>query len=431
MKLITSLMAAAVLGSDQALSSGMPNLILQESSATRDRDVDDIQDSRVVVKLRKLAPKPVAGMLPAISEGAFFYVASALAGQGEQQQFDVQFDISAGNVMLPSNSCKDTACLQKKHYRPRASARHINVNGSPVKARDEKRDGVALDFTVVDIGDGTVEGELIQDSFCIGAQKGKPACVDLGIVSATFMDEIPFAALPFDGMVGLGLASLTVGNPMFSFPHQLAAANPGMLPQFSLSYRGSSGELSFGGLGPSAAASVWRPVYLPEEGYWQVRIEAVRVGNRVLHACAGAMGCRGILDTSSSRLGVPAATLPSLMEALAVLPTGEGCTGPELHLDLEGGYSLTLQAEHYAGENCGAAQLAALKMEPVEKFDGAFVLGAPVLGRYDTVYDWEHLRIGFSPSSPKAVRMGPPVLGMTDPGRTSDAPLRPEEVVQI
>jgi len=299
---------------------------------------------------------------------------------------------------------------------------HINQDGSLVQSSHAKRDGVALDFTMVDIGEGTVEGELLRDSVCLGQ---KVTCVELGIVAATFMDEIPFGALPFDGMVGLGLDSLAVANQLFSFPQQLATVMPGMLPQFSLSFRGAFGELTFGGPGPAFSGEpVWKPVYQPEEGYWQVRIMAVRVGNDTVHTCSGDMGCRGIIDTSASQLGVPAETLPGLVSAMSVSRDGQSCRGQAIHFDLGDGHVLTLQAEDYAGESCNAPRLVALNMAPAEKFAAAFVLGTSLLGRYDTIFDWKSLQIGFSQNQMNS-QMNLPAQGVVTDGSLQ------QEVIQL
>ena len=42
-----------------------------------------------------------------------------------------------------------------------------------------------------------------------------------------------------------------------------------------------------------------------QDGFWEVAIQSVRLGNLTVHACAAPHGCRGIIDTGASRLGAP------------------------------------------------------------------------------------------------------------------------------
>merc|ERR1719421_2424876 len=104
------------------------------------------------------------------------------------------------------------------------------------------------------------------------------------------MTKVPFAAL--DGIVGLGLNGLAM-SPLFNFARHLVGASGGaLLPQFSLNLGPLAGELQIGGHDTAhlAAPLQWFPVVRPEDGYWQVEILDVRVGDRTLHACQG--GCR-------------------------------------------------------------------------------------------------------------------------------------------
>jgi len=302
------------------------------------------------------------------------------------------------------------SCADRRLYSPKlsASAVRINTDGTAVRSGDRTMDGITIEFSQIDVGDGNATGSMVRDRVCFG---GTQACVDLGLVAASHLQDMPFHALPYDGMVGLGLDSLSAASPLFSLIRSVSPGLEGMLPQFSITLRGSAGRLTLGGQDPAwppAKPLKWFPVARPADGYWQVQVLAVHVGNRTLEACTG--GCRGIIDSGAVGLGVPALLVPKLAMALAAAPAaGGGCQGPDLHFELLGGQRLTMHAQDYAGPSCSRPRLLPLDLDPVDLFAGAFVFGESMLRRYDTVYDWGLMRIGFSPSAMQAVRIGPPV----------------------
>jgi len=371
--------------------------------------------ARVVVKLQRVDAR-VTGGLGGLLPDAGFYVGRIAVGKPEPQVFTVLFDTASGHVVLPSAKCQNATCLERRRYAPESSlsALAIRTDGQLVQPNDKVKELLSIDFTQIDLGDGGVEGGAVRDVVCLGGMADGDGCAELGLVAADRMADVPFRAVPYDGMVGLGLDGLMFASPLFSVLRSLAAGSAGMLPQFTLALRGPVGELSFGAPGPEASRALpprWFPVTRPEDGYWQVPISAVHVDNRTVEACP--TGCRGIVDTGASRLGVPAGLAPKLAAALGASPAaGGGCQGPDLHLDL-GGMMLTLKAQDYAGPGCGEARLAPLSLDlPGENFfSGAFVLGESVLRRYDATFDWAGLRVGFSPAVPRAVRLGPPVPG--------------------
>lgn len=356
---------------------------------------------RVVVKLRRVAASDRAG---------FFVGDISVGGGRDTQELSVLFDTAAGNIVLPSGSCKSSGCQGKRRYFPdlSSSSQAINQDGREVLITDKSRDVTEIEFSQIDLGDGKVSGGLVRDTVCLGPRGDSQSCVELGIVVADDMTDPPFQAMPHDGMVGLGLDSLTVASPLFMFLRQLADKTKGLEPMFAISLRGQVGELTFGGPGASfsrASPIEWFPVHRPTDGHWQVQILSVRVGNHTIDACAS--GCRGIVDTGASQLGVPAPLAPSLGLALHATPdAGNGCSGPDLSLDLIGGFALTLRARDYAVASCSEPGIVPLELG--EGFEGAFVLGESVLQRYDTIYDWSSKRMGFSLVTPRAVRLGPP-----------------------
>ena len=69
------------------------------------------------------------------------------------------------------------------------------------------REGVSVDFTQTDLGEGRAEAVVVRDDVCIEGDKGN-TCLNIELVASIKMADVPFRAMPNDGILGLGLASL-------------------------------------------------------------------------------------------------------------------------------------------------------------------------------------------------------------------------------
>jgi hypothetical protein len=260
------------------------------------------------------------------------------------------------------------------------------------------REGVSVDFTQADLGEGEAKSVVVRDNVCMEGDKGD-ACVDIEMVTTIDMADIPFRAMPNDGILGLGLRSLAAGHAL-SFISLLMEGSKNVLPQFGISFGPQGGEAYFGGQNPSLTTPItWLPVDHPEGGYWQVEIKSVRVGGKTIDACT--RGCHGVVDSGTSHLGVQSYRIHNLRPELVteLLPVG-GCTGPPLEFDL-GAIVLTLEAPDYSDESCKPA-LGPLNLEE-PAFVGVYAFGESVLRRYYAAFDWENQKVGFAPSFPATV----------------------------
>lgn len=324
-----------------------------------------------------------------------FYVGMLTVGQ-PAQKFRVAFDTASGQLVLPTARCGSMACREHRRYSPRlsATAADINADGTPVRLLDASavRDAISIGISSMDLGDGEITGDLVREVVCLGStgSVGGQTCAELGVVAATDMTDVPFRGLPHDGVVGLGLQSLSIGPIFSALTHLRGGPSPA---NFGFYLGSQMGELAIGSpnLQRLAGPLLWSPVVRPEEGYWQVKLMTVRMGNRTLQACDDGK-CRGIVDTCASRIGVPTALLPEVEEALSAQGFGSragGCSGPELALELEGGVMLTLRPEDYRERGpdgrCGQPLLSPLDLP--EGFAGAFILGEPLLRRYYAAFD--------------------------------------------
>mmetsp|Transcript_106615 Transcript_106615/g.344013 ORF Transcript_106615/g.344013 Transcript_106615/m.344013 type:complete len:429 (+) Transcript_106615:83-1369(+) len=376
----------------------------------------------VVVRLRRVEARRVPGR--PVHSGEAFYVGNVSVGQ-PPQQLEVLFDTASGHLLLPHRACKSRACREHRRYSPWESSTAVDVNpdggavqkGARLARGPVMRTVVTVGFTQADLGDGNARGVLVRDDVCLGSATGRgQACASLAVLAALNMDDEPFSAMPHDGILGLALEGLAAGA-LSSFYERLMDHSHQLLPQFGLSLGAEGGEICFGGHDRSrlAAPLRWFAVERPGEGFWQVRIHAVRVGNATVDACQA--GCRGIIDTGSSSLGTQADRVQRLLPRLRSAPApGGGCQGPDLELDL-GGFSLALTAGDYSDAAC-EPELGTLGLEKPE-FTGVYALGTSVLRHYYTVFDWAAARVGFAPAAGAApagalgvARQAPPAREM-------------------
>lgn len=349
--------------------------------------------------LKKVRPRDVSGKPRHSRDG--FYIGVISVGL-PPQRMRVMFDTASGHVLLAHRACKSRACVEHHRYSPWESSTAVDVNpgGDAVQAGVRLAKGpvnrsvVTVEFTQADLGQGQAQGVLVRDDVCLLPDSvSSQACASMAVLAATKEDDEPFRAMPHDGIVGLALEGLAAGQ-LSSFYERLMDSTHRLLPQFGLSLGPDGGKIIFGGHAEADLAGPieWFPVLRPEEGFWQVRIEAIRVGNTTVDSCQS--GCHGIIDTGSSSLGVPKRRLSKLLSSLSSTRSASGeCEGPVLQLDL-GGSFLELKAEDYSGRSC-EPEFGALDMDEPQ-FSGVYALGTTVLHRYYTAFDWAGGNVGFA-----------------------------------
>jgi hypothetical protein len=403
------------------------------------------------------------------------YYGQISVGAPVAQEFEVVFDTGSGHLVLPSIMCRTNSCRNHRRYRRRASmlAQDIDVDGTPVDPT-QARDQITVSF-----GTGEVTGIFVQDQVCLGPPQTAPAtpsvmigsgasssllqvnrakaalvsppsedeqelsvseqdsrrhgCVDLRLISATEMTEDPFSSFQFDGVLGLGLPSLSQ-TPEFNFVEAAAPAGawtsfvPGSERMFAVFLAKSNeeqSEITFGG---------WRDEHIkdgsqlsfceardPQDGYWQVDVFGIKANGKQLDFCTH--GCRAIVDTGTSLLGVPSLLGPQLVDLLRHRASGPGgtCTGagPRLEIDL-GNFTVFLDPADYArpefvdrvgssegseanerilGENEFSDSCVPMVMHidlPEPLHPRTLILGEPVLQRFYTLFDASSHRVGFA-----------------------------------
>lgn len=355
------------------------------------------------------------------------YFGTVYVGMEISSPFTVMFDTGSGHVFLPSETCDTEACTKRRRYASHPdSIMDIDEDGGNTTSNETKhRTEAELLY-----GTGSVSGEFVKDRICLGndhANAGQDAshsamgvwkgCTRLGLLSASAMTNEPFEQFHFDGVIGLGLDGLTLRKD-FSFFDRLSKEGDLPEPCFSifLARGGNSfSEISFGGHNQDHADSnfSWAPVASPEQGYWQVALNGVLVGDKVLDICADG-NCRAVLDSGTSLLGIPKEAISNLHRMLArpVEDNAQDCKtvpGPPIVFDF-GKFQLQLGAEDYsrpapmtvtsrASNTTFAVCRASLLPVPANvdtQGNRLFILGEPFLQRHYTKYDWHKREIGFA-----------------------------------
>lgn len=293
------------------------------------------------------------------------------------QEFRVVFDTGSGNIVLPAAECKTEACLVEGRRRfnmsSSSTALAVNSDGSEVP------EGEVCDQVTIGFGTGEITGEFTRDRVCFGAAPseaaapaaatdadatavvpaGAPAsggelCVEMSVVLAVEMSTQPFKTFRFDGILGLGLDGLAMNKQFSAFEMIMGKGVPNSHFGVFLAegeFEGEESQIAFGGVDDKRLLEPlhWAPVSMPELGYWQVPIKAVRVGGKLLDVCKDGT-CRGVVDTGTSHLGIPA-PYDKEMSELLVREAGDSLDcrlieAPEIEIELED-YTLTLHPHNY------------------------------------------------------------------------------------
>mmetsp|Transcript_24484 Transcript_24484/g.64601 ORF Transcript_24484/g.64601 Transcript_24484/m.64601 type:complete len:412 (-) Transcript_24484:169-1404(-) len=319
------------------------------------------------------------------------------------QEFSVVFDTGSGNLIIPGQDCKTTACTSHEQFNFHSSstARRVNCDGSQL-VRGQDSDEITITF-----GTGQVTGHCVTDQLCVGS-----ACVERAFISSTKESSFPFASFPFDGVLGLALTRMAQ-SPSFSFMEGLGSVSALAKPVFSVFLSDSdaeASEITFGGIKNEHMASelFWVPV-TGSTGYWEVQIEDITLNGVAQKLC---QDCRVAVDTGTSQLAGPTHLIKQMNTLLDVK---NDCSNyhalPELGF-IVGGRVLTLAPHDYvdkAGSSCSTS-LMSLDVPPPK--GPLFVFGIPFLQRYYSVYDHENSRVGFAVA--KHAGEEPPALVTVD-----------------
>lgn len=331
--------------------------------------------------------------------------------------FKMVFDTGSGHLILPSTYCHSSTCRVHQRYRRLATTTAVDIDGDGRQvASDAPRDQITIAF-----GTGEVRGVFVEDTVClVGKRVGTQAsdeCLRMRMIAATEMSEEPFKAFDFDGVLGLGLASLSHAKE-FSFVQSVGSALMGGEQTFAFylsePIEGPS-EITFGGWDPGRLAGPlsWVQVAESELGHWMLRIESIRVGGVPIDFCQ--KDCKAVVDTGTPLLAVPSAAFTELFDLLQGTSRDNDCNNmAEIHIDF-GSITLKLGPKDY-GVRPGSTtdengmlttrqcKPMMMSMRPLPQLGAkVLILGEPIMRKYYTVFDASARRVGFGLASRPAV----------------------------
>jgi hypothetical protein len=314
------------------------------------------------------------------------------------QSFEVAIDTGSSNLLLTSADCSSLGCLSHKSYSPKVSetARPLSLT-----------QGKDTEPVLLDISTGEAEGDLVEDTVCLGEEGD--ACATTGLVQMTRMTEKPFGAMPFDGILGVGMPAGSL-DKNFNFIGNLADKGALKRDRFSVWIANDNdkenSEIIFGEVAEDRLGSelLWMPVSKLDTGMWQTTLDDFTLDDTKIGMC-GKDTCQVAFDTGTNAIAGPEHIISTILAALNVK---QDCTNyealPQLGFVFQG-QVFHLDRRDYVKRVMTDSNVQCyhqfLPMELSGKKKDLILLGEPFMKKFYTVFDRESLNIGLALSKHK------------------------------
>ncbi|RXN38148.1 cathepsin E-like protein [Labeo rohita] len=224
-----------------------------------------------------------------------------------EQNFTVVFDTGSTDLWVPSSYCVSQACAMHNKFKAFESSTY---------AHDGRVFGIHY-------GSGHLLGVMAREELKVGSVTVQNQVFG----EAVYEPGFAFVLAQFDGVLGLGFPQLAeeLGSPVFD-----SMIAQGVLdePIFSFYLRingsGFGGELLFGGMDETRFVSPINWIPVTQKGYWQIRLDAVKVQGALSFCYRSTKGCQAIVDTGTSLIGGPARDVLLLQQFIGATPTAVG-----------------------------------------------------------------------------------------------------------
>lgn len=205
------------------------------------------------------------------------------------QYFDVIFDTGSSNTWVPTTNC--TSCGSHPRY-------------DQTRSSSYRPDGRIFR---IEYGSGPVAGWFDEDVIDLGGLKTRHTFAQIDDASGL---GLAYLLGKFDGLVGMGFPSISVGGvpPVFN---TLMAEKKVDQPVFGfyLDHVGQNGELFIGGVNPAHFRGNLTYIPLTAQTYWQVHMTGLKVNGASVTTAT-----KAIFDTGTSLIAGPTADVKRIAD---------------------------------------------------------------------------------------------------------------------
>ncbi|KAI4904627.1 hypothetical protein NFI96_014609, partial [Prochilodus magdalenae] len=308
-----------------------------------------------------------------------------------EQNFTVVFDTGSADLWVPSSYCVSPACASHHKFKAFESSTYVH-------------DGRVFG---IHYGSGHLLGVMAKDLLRVGSLTVENQ--EFG--ESVYEPSMSFVMTKFDGVLGLSYPSLAeeLGPPVFD---NLINQNKVEKPIFSFYLNnkgpGKEGELLLGGVDEDLFVRPinWSPV--TAKGYWQIKMEAVKVQGTTAFCSGDSYSCQAIVDTGTSLIAGPTMDILILQQLIGATPTPFGeflvdCSRisslPVVSFVLNG-VEYSLPGEAYVRKDVVGDKVVCLSgfqaVDIATRFGRLWILGDVFLSQVYTIFDRGQDRVGFA-----------------------------------
>lgn len=222
------------------------------------------------------------------------------------QNFKVVPDTGSSNLWVPSQKCSFTQVPCDLH------SKYNSAKSSTYKANGTK--------FAIQYGSGSLSGFTSSDTVTVSGAGGIIQVTDQTFAEATKEPGIAFIAAKFDGIMGLGYKEISVNGivpPFYNMVSQGKVASSEFaffLDRDSSKTDGS--VLTFGGVDSTKYTGDFTTLDVTRQGYWQFKMDDVKIGDKSIGGCDATAGCKAIADSGTSLLAAPTAIAKAINEQI-------------------------------------------------------------------------------------------------------------------
>ncbi|SBS87734.1 plasmepsin, putative [Plasmodium ovale] len=306
-------------------------------------------------------------------------------GEGEvgdnHQKFSLLFDTGSANLWVPSKKCKSSACKNKNLY-------------DSSKSKTYEKDGTEVELLY---GSGSIKGFFSKDIVTLGYLSAP-----YKFVEATDTDDLEpvYGNIEFDGILGLGWKDLSIGavDPIIIEMKNQNKIDHALFTFYLSVNDKESGYLTIGGIEDKFYQGEITYEKLNHDLYWQIDLD-MHFGNTTMTKA------NAIIDSGTSSITAPTTFITEFFKDKNVIKvpfipfyitTCDNKEMPTLKFT-SGSNTYTLEPEYYMDPLFDIDEtLCIVDIIPVDIDENTFILGAPFMRKYFSVFDYDNERVGFA-----------------------------------